>query len=160
MRCASPDPMVPASTPYTAYPDPKNPMSKWPGSFPFRACTGLFPGSIPREGTKWLVYSLLNPRDGQSLYKQAELYSGAHGRCQVMQTRTVLGEKANRLRAGAWDLKELKISKVEPDLPCTCEYIFIMIGGWIIFCHLQRWNIYTNVRRLVFCLSLGHVRIA
>lgn len=96
-----------------------------------------------REGTKWLVYSLLNPRDGQgqlfvqSLYKQAKLYTGIHVRCQVMRTRTGLGEKANRLIAGAWDLKELRTSKVEPDLPCTCEYIFIMIGGWIIFCHLQ-----------------------
>lgn len=71
----------------------------------------------------------------------------------MIQTRIGLGEKANGLRAGAWDIKELRTSKVEPDLPCTCEYIFIMIGGWIIFCHLQPWNIYTNVRRLVSCLT-------
>lgn len=40
------DPMVPASRLYSNYPVPKNSMSKWSGSLPFKACIGLSPISI------------------------------------------------------------------------------------------------------------------
>lgn len=48
-----------------------------------------------------------------------------------MQVRAGLGREdrqADRLRAGAWDLKELRSYKVEPDYPGSNEGILMMVA--------------------------------
>lgn len=104
-------------------------------------CPGLFPRSVLQRRDQEGVCSLLDPRSGQdwlfvesygqSLYKQVRLSTGIHARCPVILVRAGEG----RLRSGAWDLKELKSSNIEPGLLGSHEAIFIMVRRWIIFCH-------------------------
>lgn len=135
-----PDPILPASRPCSAHPDPKDSQSKWPDC-PLGGCPGLFPRSVLQRRDQEGVCSRLDPRSGQdwlfveshgqSLYKQVRLSTGIHARCPVILVRAGEG----RLRSGAWDLKELKSSNIEPVLVGSHEAIFIMVRRWIIFCH-------------------------
>lgn len=137
-----PDLMLPASRPCSAYPDPKDSLSKSSDS-PLRGCTGFFHGSFlqrrcvltPRS-KGWSSLAICRGR-GTELVQQARLATDRHARCLVVQIRAGKG----RARAEAWDFEELECSKVEPNLLGSHEGVFIPVRKWVMSCHLQSWNI-------------------
>lgn len=144
-----PDPKLPAYGPCSAYPDASDPLTWW-SEPPFGACPGVFSRSVLQRRDEANVCSLLDPRSAKAGYLQKLMDRACVHRwdcpqvcmqgaqwCQWCRPEEDKEEKAHRLRAEAWDLKDLECSKVERNYEC----IFIMVGGWIMFCYLRPWNI-------------------